>query len=230
MSPRRRRADHGRPQVARVPWIGDDVSAAGAGAAPPPAPSAAPLPDGSGRRRNAVAVRAAGEEIDYGEEAAELLGAVRAHLRLLYLYKFVRRWDTAPESAVAALRGMVETGILPLYDEGKHPAKTAIANALPNMSCALSGKGMPFDGNEIERAFHELLGPYKRSHVQTQNVWSMTTGEELFTFIGMCTRNGADPAGGLDMLMADPDWFAGDDRAAAGRVRRYSQTGPGPSP
>ena len=42
--------------------------------------------------------------------------------------------------------------------ECRHPAKTAIANALPNISCALFVEGMPFDSNEIERAFHELLG------------------------------------------------------------------------
>ena len=234
----------GDPESHAVPWVDDD----GSPAAPPAAPSAAPLPDGSGRRRGAAAVRAAGDEIDDDEEAAELLGAVRAYLRLLYLYKFVRCWDTASESAAAALRGMVETGILPLYGEGKHPAKTAIANALPDMFYALSVKGMPFDSNEIERAFHELLGPYKRSHFQTQSVWGMTTGEELLTFIGMCTRNGIDPADGLDMLMADPNWFAADDgaasaprcaaaaaaggaaAAAARRVRRYSPTGPGPPP
>ena len=235
----------GDPESHAVPWVDDD----GSPAAPPAAPSAAPLPDGSGRRRGAAAVRAAGDEIDDDEEAAELLGAVRAYIRLLYLYKFVRCWDTASESAAAALRGMVETGILPLYGEGKHPAKTAIANALPDMFYALSVKGMPFDSNEIERAFHELLGPYKRSHFQTQSVWGMTTGEELLTFIGMCTRNGIDPADGLDMLMADPNWFAADDgaasaprcaataaagggaaAAAARRVRRYSQTGPGPPP
>ncbi len=221
----------GDPWSHAVPWIGDDGSPA---AAPTAAPSAAPLPDGSGRRRNAAAVRAAGDEIEDDEEAAKLLGAVRAYLRLLYLYKFVRCWDTASDSAAAALRGMVETGILPLYGEGKHPAKTAIANALPDMFYALSVKGMPFDSNEIERAFHELLGPYKRSHFQTQSVWGMTTGEELLTFIGMCTRNGIDPADGLDMLMADPNWFAADDgaacaprRAASGgavrQVRRYSQ-------
>ena len=193
---------------------------------PPPAPSAAPLPDGSGRRRDAAAVLAAGDGIDDDEEAAELLGAVRAYLRLLYLYRFVRCWDTASESAAAALRGMVKTGILPLYGEGKHPAKTAIANALPNMFYALSVKGMPFDSNEIERAFHELLGPYKRSHFQTQSVWGMTTAEELLTFIGMCTRNGIDPADGLDMLMADPDWFAADGGAA----RRVRPSAPLPQP
>ena len=73
---------------------------------------------------------------------------------------------------------------------------------------------MPFDSNEIERAFHELLGPYRKAHVQTQSVWGMTAGEELFTFTGMCARTGIDPANGLDMLMADPNWFAADNGAA----------------
>ena len=70
---------------------------------------------------------------------------------------------TASESAAAALCGMVETGILPLYGEGKHPAKTAIANALPDMFYALSVKGMPFDSNAGRST---RLGPYKRSHFQ----------------------------------------------------------------
>ena len=70
----------------------------------------------------------------------------------------------------------------------------------------------------------------------------MTVGDELFTFISMCTRNGIGPADGLDMLVVDPDWFAADDGVAAAprravvagsaarRVRRHDSIGPCPPP
>ena len=68
----------------------------------------------------------------------------------------------------------------------------------------------------------------------------MTVAEEMLTFDCMCERNGIDPGDGLDMLLANPDWFAADDGAAsapteipggiggARPVYRYMPTGPGP--
>ena len=226
-----------------VPMFGD-------GGRPVPAPGAptvARLPDGSGRRRSPGGVRAADAITDDGE-AADLLGAVRAYFRFHYLYLFVRCWDTASDEAAAALRALVYAEILPLYGEGKHPAKTAISNALDDMFYALSVPGMPFDSSEIERVFHWLLGPFKRARFQVQSVWGMTTAEESLTFAGMCEINGINPADALDMLAFDPDWFAADSGAAdavaahrsradrsciVGRmrqVRRYRPTGPGPPP
>ena len=161
-----------------VPWICSDGSAA------------APAP--------------AGGEMSDDAEAAGLLGVIRAYLRLLYLYKFIRCWDTASESAAAALCGMVSTGILPLYGEGRHPVKTAIANALPNMLYVLSVEGRLFDSNEIERAFYDLLGPYEVVRPDAVHM-RHNRGGELLKFIGMCTRNGIDPADGLDMLVVNPD-------------------------
>lgn len=40
-------------------------------------------------------------------------------------------------------------------------------------------------------------------------------GEPL-TLIGMCKRNGIDPASGPDRLLDDPDWVATADGAAGG--------------
>ena len=210
----------------------------------PAAPSARPLPDGSGRRLDADKVRAAGDEIDDGEAAARR-GELKAYFRMLFLYLFLRCWDTASEQAAQDLRNLVSCDILPLYGD-KHPVKAAISNALSSLFFALSVPGMPFDSNDIERVFHSLLGPFKRAHVQVQSVWGMTVAEELLTFIGMCERNGIDPARGLDRLICDPEWFAADDGAAEAaeataaqqpcaptavrRVRRYQPTGPGPPP
>ena len=213
----------------------------------PEAPTVARLPDGSGRRRSPGDVRAADAIPDDGE-AADMLGAIKAHFRFHYLYLFVRRWDTASDEAAAALRALVYAEILPLYGEGKHPARTAISNALDDMFYALSVPGMPFDSNEIERVFNWLLGPFKRAHFQVQSVWGMTTAEECLTFDGMCEINGINPADALDMLAFDPDRFAADSGAAAAvaahrrradkscivgrmrQVRRYRPTGPGPPP
>ena len=108
------------------------------------------------------------------------------------------------------------------------------------MFYALSAKGMPFDSADIEQVFAVYLRPYKNGHIQAQSIWGMTVAEEMLTFDAMCEKNGIDPCDGLDMLLADPNWFAADDGAAsaptkipggigrARRVRRYTQTGPGP--
>ena len=210
----------------------------------PAAPSARPLPDGSGRRRDAGEVRAAGDGIDDDGKAAARRGELKAYFRMLFLYLFLRCWDTASEQAAQELRNLVTVDILPLYGD-RHPVRTAISNALSTLFFALSVPGMPFDSNDIERVFHSLLGPFKRAHVQVQSVWGMTVAEELLTFIGMWERNGIDPARGLDRLICGPDWFAADDGAAEAveetarhpcaptavrRVRRYRPTGPGPPP
>ena len=240
------------PGSCAVPVFGDD---GGSGRRPVPAPDAPTvvrLPDGSGRRRSPGDVRAADAIPDDGE-AADMLGAIKAHFRLHYLYLFVRRWDTASDEAAAALRALVYAEILPLYGEGKHPARTAISNALDDMFYALSVPGMPFDSNGIERVFNWPLGPFKRARFQVQSVWGMTTAEESLTFDGMCEINGTGPADAPDMLAFDPDGFAADIGAAAAaaaaavaahrnrtdkscivgrmrQVRRYRPTGPCPPP
>ena len=183
-----------------MPWICSDGSAA----APTPALSEAPLPDGSGRQCDGGCPHRWRRDVRR-RGGAGLLGVIRAYLRLLYLYKFIRCGDTASESAAAALCGMVSTGILPLYGEGRHPVKTAITNALPNMLYVLSVEGRPFDSNEIERAFYDLLGPYEVVRPDAVHMGHNRGGGELLKFIGMCTRNGIDPADGLDMLVVNPD-------------------------
>ena len=211
---------------------------------PPETPSPAPLEDGSGRRRSMDEARAAGDEIDDEAEAAQLHGAVKAHLRLLCLYMFLRCWDTASEGAQAALRDLVAAEIIPLYGEG-HPVATALTNALPTMFYALSTPGMPFDSGDIERVFSKYLRPYRNAHTMVQSVWGMTVFEEMLTFDAMCEENGIDPCDGLDRLMACPEWFAADDDGNGGcgcgsapgccrqagrarQVQRYMPTGPGP--
>lgn len=152
------------------------------------------------------------------------------------------------DEAAAAPRTLVHAEILPPYGEGKHPAKTAISNAPDDMFYALSVRGMPFDSNGTERAFHWPLGPFKRALAQAQGEWSMTTAEEILTFVGICGISGIGPADALGMLEADPCWFAAGPGAAdaaaahrgragksciAGRVRpvrRYRPAGPGPPP
>lgn len=189
-------------------------------------------------------VRAAGGgEISDESEAARLHGAVKGHLRLHYLYLFLRCWDTASDAAAAELQDLVAAEIIPLYG-GNHPVGNAIANALPTLFYALSVQGMPFDSSGIERVFNSLLRAFKNAHVQVQSEWAMTVSEEVLTFIGMCERNGIDPCNGLDMLLDCPDWFAGGgggcgcaassrhyhDGGGGGvrRVQPYKPTGPGP--
>ena len=58
----------------------------------PDAPTVTRLPDGSGRRRRSSGdIREAADAIPDDGEAADLLGAIKAHFRLHYLYLFVRR-------------------------------------------------------------------------------------------------------------------------------------------
>ena len=230
----------GSPAAQAVPRLTDK----GSPVPEPDAPSPDQLPDGSGRRRDADAARAAGDAID--DDAEALRGEVKAYFRLFFLYLFIRRWDTASESAAADLRDLVAAEILPLYGD-KHPVRTSLSNALPSLFFALSVPGMPFDSNDIERAICKHVSPVKKAHVQVQSEWGATVTEELLTFTGTTERNGIDPASGLDRLLINPDWFAADDdddaddgapavrqrpcaRAAVRRVHRYRPTGPGPPP
>ena len=167
-------------------------------------PLAGPLEDGGGRRRRMDDVRGAGDEIVDESEAVRLRGAVRAHLRILHLYRFLRCWDTASDEARAALLDLVAAAIIPLYGDGR-PIATALANAPPTTFYALSTPGMPFDSGGIEHVFNNHLRPYRNAHIMVQSVWGMTVAEELLTFDGMCEKNGIDPCDGLDRLMACPE-------------------------
>ena len=80
--------------------------------------------------------------------------------------------------------GPVAAEIIPPR-RGGHPVATALANALPAMSYALSTPGMAFDSGGIEQAFSKRLHPHRNARIMVQGVQGMAAAEGLPTFGGM---------------------------------------------
>lgn len=65
---------------------------------------------------------------------------------------------------------------------------------------------MPFDSND-RADIPQPVRLVQEGALPSAERMGMTVAGETLTFIGMCERNGIDPASGLNWLLDDPEWF-----------------------